>query len=127
MNDNTNNNDNDINALLEHLRGEAHRQQIPFGNPDPSRWAVALTKLITDYNALAKRVKELESHPPSDRDRELREQLVVAVYPILLAVAWGRSGGSTTAEDMAETLAAMRELAIVEADKMISAMRKGER
>ena len=70
---------------------------------------------------------EMEENPPADRDRDLREQLVVAVYPILLAVAWGRPSGNTTAEEMADTLAAMRELAIVEADKMIAAMRKGER
>ena len=84
----------------------------------------ALTALVAERAALKQRVAELEAHPPADRDRELREQLVVAVYPILLAVAWGRPSGNTTAEDMADTLAAMRELAIVEADKMIAAMRK---
>ena len=107
-------------------------------------WHAALTALVAERDALRKRVAEQDAdikslaasnailhgklleHPLDTRDRDLREQLVVAVYPILLAVAWGRPSGNTTAEEMADTLAAMRELAIVEADKMIAAMRKGE-
>jgi hypothetical protein len=128
---------NDIDALLDYLAA--------VSIPEAGRYYRTLTALVAERNALLGRVAaqdadikalaasnailhgRLESHPPADRDRELRENLVVAVYPILLAVAWGRPSGNTTAEDMADTLAAMRELAIVEADKMISAMRKGDK
>ena len=48
---------NDIDALLEHLRSEAYRQQIPFGNPDPSRWTVALTALVADRDALREQLR----------------------------------------------------------------------
>ena len=110
---------NDINALLEHLRSEAYRQQIPFGNPDPSRWAVALKKLIADYNALKQRVAELETlskpvyitHGQRVESIDLRERLVCAVLTRLCA---------DPRYDFPE------EAAIAIADRALAAMRKGE-
>lgn len=122
---------NDIDALLHdvaHLPVTHARVAAVVAERDGLKQRVA--ELDADIKSLAASNAilhgKLLEHPLDTRDRDLREQLVVAVYPILLAVAWGRPGGNTTAEEMADTLAAMRELAIVEADKMIAAMRKGE-
>jgi cell division protein FtsB len=55
---------NDIDALLGYTQGiwpEKH---------------AALTALVAERDALKQRVAELESNPPADRDRELRERLV---------------------------------------------------
>ena len=127
-----NTNNNDIDALLEHLRSGAYRQQIPFGNPDPSRWAVALTALIAERDALKRRLEVGErqlrlanidqfKQPPADRDRELRERLVCAIWPDMLRI-YNRSDPNGNNWDLVRINA--RAQALQDANAMIAAMRK---
>ena len=111
---------NDIDALLEHLRNGAYQQQIPFGNHDPSRWAVALTALVAERDALAEKLqmqrnlrdldRQFAAQASSDRDRELRERLVCAALT-------GIIGDISSYEDAADA-------AVRHADATLAAMLK---
>ena len=126
-------NDNEIEALVNYLK---------LWQPDSGRYR-ALTALVAErdglreennalrsrckvhqdevldrvfeMDALRKRVAELESHPPADRDRHLRERLVCAAMTGFMA----DSSKETYREHWAV-------IAVQQADAAIAAMRKGE-
>ena len=72
---------------------------------------------VFEMDALRKRVAELESHPPADRDRELRERLICAALTGLMAYS-GQSS-HRTCEDWADA-------SVRQADATLAAMRKGD-
>ena len=78
---------------------------------------------VFEMDALRKRVAELEAHPPADRDRELRERLVFAIWPELLRIC---EKTDTTGANWDLVRINARAQALLEADAMIAAMRKGE-
>ena len=103
-------NDNDIDALL--------RLWSVQGFEDHRRYRAALTALVAERDALKQRVAELESHPPADRDRELRERLVCAALT-----------GLAAHQSDSHPMHNLRELAVycaTAADLTIAEMRKGE-
>ena len=81
----------------------------------------ALTALVAERCRLGKCVVELErrleSNPPADRD--LRERLVCAIWPVLIQ-QWREY------KDAIDPRGDARSDALEEADKMHAAMRKGE-
>ena len=87
--------------------------------------------MIAERDALKQRVAELEKsafyippkHPPADRDRELRERLACAIWPELLRIY---EKADTTGANWDSVRINARARALLEADAMIAAMRKGE-
>ena len=143
-------NDNDIDALLRAL----DPKRFPGGIihfADLTRHHAALTALVAERNALnqennalrsrckahqdevldqvfemdalKKRIAELEAQPPADRDRELRERLACAIWPVLLRI-YEKTDTTGANWDLVRINA--RAQALLEADAMIAAMRKGE-
>lgn len=143
MPDLTNDNDNDIDALLRFLDGGAS----PW-------WADSVRALLAERNALKRRVAELSpnrcppdvdprelcgdscsdldgemlvamrrggSHPPAASD--LRERLVRAIWPELLRIHTEYAKIPGIVGDPREQA---RRFALIEADEMIAAMRKEE-
>lgn len=141
---------NDIEALLRYLKSG----HTPHWYDDSTRWHAALTALVAERNALRKntteleseltayaqlvsdliaekwrlqdRIKELESqeftlpHDPfRNADRDLRERLVCAIWPVLIQ-QWREYKHAIDPRGDA------RSDALVEADAMIAAMRKGD-
>jgi hypothetical protein len=118
---------NDIDALLRYLSMFAKRYCRHVLPCDVAAdYHAALTALVAERNALKQRVAELESHPPADRDRDLRERLVCAIWPQMLqsfdqlADDFGNRNTWRQAKEIA------RSEALKEADEMIAAMRKGD-
>ena len=104
---------NDIDALfqvLAHVRGTYEHR-------------ATLNALVAERDGLRKRVEELESHPPADRDRELRERLVCAIWPELLRLYSEYAKSPAVRIDPREEA---RRFALTEADEMIAAMQNGE-
>ena len=79
--------------------------------------------LVAERDGLKQRVAELEAHPPADRDRELRERLVCAIWPELLRIF---EKTDTTGANWDLVRINARAQALRDADEMIAAMRKGE-
>ena len=125
---------NDIDALLEYLTIAVNQHWIKIPRGVAADYHAAITALVAERDALkaqcdkrfdfatikdlvverdglAKRVAELESHPPADRDRELRKDLICAALTGLCA---------DPRHDVCE------EVAVAIADRTLAAMRKGE-
>jgi hypothetical protein len=105
----------DIDALLEYLGY--------LDDPCRPGFRIILTALVAERDELKQRVAELESQPPADRDRELRERLVCAIWPELLRIHSEYAKHPAVKGDPREQA---RRFALIEADEMLAAMRKGE-
>jgi chromosome condensin MukBEF ATPase and DNA-binding subunit MukB len=140
-------NDNDIDALLRYLNagstadicGDYNRYhaalRMLIAERDGLRAALAnarrdrassksvLASVIAERDALKRRVEELEAYQPADRDRELRERLVCAIWPELLRIHSEYAKHPAVKGDPREQA---RRFALIEADEMLAAMRKGE-
>jgi len=81
--------------------------------------AQRVSDLIAEKWRLQDRIKELEAQPPADRDRNMRERLVCAIWPVLIQ-QWREY------KDAIDPRGCARDDALEEADKMLAAMRKGD-
>ena len=108
-------NENIIVALLDYLR-----------RMDMSNMHAGLSALVAERDELKQRVAVLESQeftlptdPFRDPDRDLRERLVCAIWPEIMR-QWREF--KTAIDPRGDA----RSDALIEADKMLAAMRKGE-
>lgn len=110
-------------GIAEWLRVYADAVPIPSLNGDEAKERVFkhLDQRMRDaaetIDELRKRIEELESHPPAASD--LRERLVCAIWPEIMR-QWREY------KDAIDPRGDARSDALVEADKMIAAMRKGD-
>jgi hypothetical protein len=126
---------NDIDALLRMLNQdgwEHHHAALTALVAERDRLKAQCDKrfdfetfanLVAERDELKQRVAELEAHPPADRDRDLRERLVCAIWPELLRIF---EKTDTTGANWDLVRINARAQALRDADEMIAAMRKGE-
>jgi hypothetical protein len=88
----------------------------PFEGPNE-----IVERLRAELAAAKKRIAELESQPPADRDRELRERLVCAIWPEMLRI-YEKTDTKGANWDLVRINA--RAQALREADAMIAVMPK---
>ena len=105
----------DIDLLAFFLEKVGEGYPMRCDPEDASPWSRAIAALVAERDALLQRVAELEAHPPSDRDRELRERLVESALQ-----------GAARDAHMEHQAAEMGQLAVYMVDAAIAAMRKGE-
>lgn len=114
-------NEADLTALLAELRDEA-------ANGYKTCQYAALRALIAERYRLGKCVvdleRQLEAQPPADRDRELRERLVCAIWPELLRIFERTDTEHNDGANWDLVRINARARALDEADAMIAEMRK---
>jgi hypothetical protein len=119
----TNNDIEELFCLLDHvIGGKPHRAALTALVAERDRLKAQCDKrfdfetfanLVAERDGLKQRVAELEAHPPSDRDRELRERLVESALQ-----------GAARDAHMEHQAAEMGQLAVYMVDAAIAAMRK---